>query len=451
MKIILVFMMCVPAMALADSAMPIPAPDPVALEVMSSAANQNASAGYNAATDYSNARAYQAAAQTAQDIANQDAAQSSFGYSDWQLAASEAQGVANDQTTQSLKQTLIEQQNQVDENTAYLAELNAVAGVQQANDRAVQLVVKSGSVSSFGNITSATGVQQGQLSQINDTSYVSAGATTQALMNGLSTDGYEANIQAIQDEQNAQSCGNPYCAAAWMAANAVEQGIADADYNANVAAAPVLGTALNSAALTTSLSNASQQLMQIQSFTGVTQGQATGTTSTTQALQQIAAQTGVNQGQASHMVDINTAPYVNASDNQQSALNSASQQNENDAWTAAQAWQAGLNAQHAISAATTIENYDSSMAGNSGSIFGTLVWQQAAAIAQTEIDQLSGIYDTQQAIQNAATSDENNTYNTANSIAPTISDSLNTAASSIANSHAQNTLQQISAATGVAQ
>ncbi len=446
----------VPAAALANPVVtiPVPVPNSAALNSLNTAASDNASAGYSAGVEYFAGRAYQAAAQTAQGIANQDLAHARSFYSyDWRQAAGEARSVANQQTVLSQDQSSMSNQDQATEAAGYTNELNAVPSVQQANDSAVQSSVNSSATNSFGSITGHTGVQQGQVSMINDTSYIFAGAATQALMNGLTTDGYQSNIDAIDAAQMAaaDAAAQDYAGAAYEAAvNSSMQAEADTDYAQNVAAGAVLANALDTAALTTALSDASQQLQQIQSLTGVVQGQNAGAATTARAVQQTTSQTGVPQGQAATMVSTDTS-YTHAADSQQSALNSVSQQNENDAWTAAQSWQLGLNAQYAQQAAQSIEQYDVSMEGSAPNVCSRSVWAQAAAIARTAADQQASIYDTQSSIQNAATLDENSTNVSANAIAPIISSTLDTAASSAANSAAQNTLQQISIATGVAQ
>ena len=455
-RLALVMMFAISPTVFADVTVtpPVPAPNPAAQDNLSSAAGQNATSGYNAGVDSYVGMAYQAAASTAQDIATQDLSNATSLYAyEWQQAAAEAQTVANDQSTLALNQGSITSQDQATEQAGYDNELNSVAGVQQSNDSAVQSSVNSSASSSMSDITSQTGVQSGQVSMINDTSYILAGAATQSLMNGLTTDGYQSNINAVNaaEAEAIDAAAQNYAGAAYEASvNSSMQAEADTDYAANVAAAPTLSTALDGAALTTALSDASQQLQQIQALTGVSQGQNAGTTSTAQATQQTSALTGVSQSQTSGLVSTDTS-YTSAADSQQTTLNNTSQQNENDAWTAAQAWQAGLNAQYAEQAAETIYQYDVSMEGSGGSsIFGS-AWAQAAAIAQTSADQQASIYDSQSSAQNAATSDENNTYASANSVAPTISNTLDTAASNAATSDAQNVIQQISAATGVAQ
>ena len=453
--LILVMLATVSAIAIADSSTPVPAPNPAPQDALSAAANQNATDGYDAGVANFAGQAYQAAAQTAQGIASQDTAQAAMSMdptelTEWQQAISEAQSVASDQLTLSADRASVVQQGQSSQNNDYTSELNAVPGVQQANDSAAQSAANDGTASSLSGVASQTGVQQGQVSMISDTSYLLAGAVTQALMNGLSTSGYQANWDAITAYQTAMACGAvPGCAAFWMGVNAMYQSEADADYAANVAAAPTLGTALNGAALSTVLSDAGQQLQQIQGLTGVTQGQNAGATTTAQAMQQTTAQTGVATGQSATVPSTDTS-YTSAADSQQSTLNSLSQQNQNDAWTAAQSWQAGLNAQYAEQAASTIKQYDISMESSVEST-DPLVWVQAAAIAQTAEDQQASVYDAQSSNQNLATTDENNTYSSANALAPTISDTLDTAAANAAISTSQATLQQIGADTGVSQ
>jgi hypothetical protein len=318
--------------------------------------------------------------------------------------------------------------------------------VAQSNSDSAQASASSGAANSLSGISAQTGVQTGQVTPHDDTGYLAAGAATQALMNNLSTIGFEANRTAVQDAQNAASCGNPYCAAAWWAANAVEQNMANSAYAGNVAAAPVLGGALNAAAAASAISSAADSLQQIQSMTGVQQGQAAGATSTMDALQQITAQTGVQTGQSATAANADTA-YTSAADAQQASLNAASQQNQHDAVTAAQAWQAGLSAQYSEKAANAISQYDASMAGKTGDP----TWTQAAAIAQQSADQQQSVYGAQQAVQASATTDGNATYSAATAAAPAIGNTLNTAASTAATTDASSTLQQIGAATGVPQ
>ena len=423
------------------------APDPQS--TLSAAATQNTTSAYDAGVAYYDQQAYQAAANTAQDISNQDAANaggSTLGGDVWQQAADQAQSVANDNQTQADSRIPVQQQDQSSEASAYSTEVNAAPAVAQSNSDSTQASASSGAANSLSDISAQTGVQTGQVTLHDDTSYLAAGAATQALMNNLSTTGFEANKTAVQDAQNAASCGNPYCAAAWWAANAVEQNMANSAYAGNVAAAPVLGGALNTVAAASAVSNAANSLQQIQSMTGVQQGQTAGAISTRDALQQITGQTGVQTGQSATAANTGTA-YTSAADAQQASLNAASQQNQNDAVTAAQAWQAGLSAQYSEKAANAISQYDASMAGKTGDP----TWTQAAAIAQQSADQQQTVYDAQQAVQTSATADGNATYSAATAAAPAIGNTLNAAASSAATADASSTLQQIGAATGVPQ
>ena len=432
---------------------PAPAPDPGAQQTLSAAANRNATSAYNAGMAMTNQQAYQAAANTAQDISNQDAANvgsgySGMGYSDaWQQASDQAQSVANNNQAEADNQIPIQQQSQASQNSAYGAEVAAAPAVAQSNGAAAQSSAASGSAQSSNSIAQSTGVPQGQPTVTNNTGeYLIAGAATQAAMNGLAVTGFTANKTAYQDAQNAASCGNPWCAAGWMAANAVEQNIANTAYSANVAAAPVLGTALNTAAAASALSSAAGTLQQIQSMTGVQQGQTAGSTNAQQALAQTTAQTGVQQGQSATIASADTS-YTSAADAQQATLNATSQQNQNDAVTAAQAGIAGLNAEYSRNAANQIASYDNSQAQSTGDP----TWTQAAGIAQQQVDQQQGIYDTQQAIQNQAIAAGNTSGAVANAMAPGIGNTLNTAASSSAAAQAQTTLQGIGATTGVPQ
>ncbi|MHB1666535.1 hypothetical protein [Thiomonas sp.] len=441
-----------PLLAFSQTA-PAPVPDPTAQQALSTAAKQNSTSAYNAGVAYDDQQAYQAAANTAQDISNQDAASvgsgySGMGYSDaWQQASDQAQSVANDNQTQADNQIPVQLQSQASQNTAYSAEVAAAPAVAQSNSDAAQSSAASGSAQSNSSIAESTGVPQGQPTVTNNTGeYLIAGAATQAAMNGMTSTGFTANKTAYQDAQNAASCGSPYCAAGWMAANAVEQNIANGAYAGNVAAAPVLGAALNTAAAASALSSAAGTLQQIQSMTGVQQGQTAGSTNTQQALTQTTAKTGVQQGQSATMANTDTS-YTSAADAQQATLNATSQKNQNDAVTAAQAGIAGLNAEYSRNAANQIASYDNSQAQSTGDP----TWTQSAGIAQQQVEQQASIYGTQQAIQISETNDGNSTYSAATAAAPAIGNTFNAAASTTATTDASSTLHQIGAATGVPQ
>ncbi|SCC91923.1 Cell wall surface anchor family protein (modular protein) [Thiomonas sp. X19] len=432
---------------------PAPTPDPTAQQSLSASANQNSTSAYNGGMSYYNQQAYQAAANTAQDISSQDASNAGsgydgIGYSDaWQQAADQAQSVATGNQTQADAQIPVQQQSATSQGASYNAEVSAAPAVAQSNSDAAQSAASSGAAQSTTSIAQSTGVPQGQPTVTNHTGeYLIAGAATQAAMNGLSVTGFTANKTAYQDAQNAASCGNPWCAAGWMAANAVEQNIANGAYAANVAAAPVLGTALNVAAAASALNSAKGTLQQIQSMTGVTQGQTAGSTNTQQALAQTTTQTGVQQGQSATAVSADTS-YTSAADAQQNALGAAAQQNQNAAVTAAQAGLAGLSAEYSRNAANQIASYDNAQAQSTGDP----TWTQAAGIAQNEVDQQQGIYDYQQNIQNQAIATGNTTAAQENALSPSIGGTLNTAAQNAAANQSSTTLQNIGAQTGVPQ
>jgi len=431
---------------------PAPAPDPSAQQSLSAAVNANGNATYDAGMAYYNQQAYQAAANTAQDISNQDASNSGgggrYGYGDaWQQDADQAQTVANDNQTQADDQIPIQNQNETTQASSLNTAQNGAQPTAQANSTAAQSAAQQGASQSLADIGQQTSVQQGQPTVTNHTGeYLIAGAATQAAMNGLSVTGFTANKTAYQDAQNAASCGNPWCAAGWMAANAVEQNIANGAYAANVAAAPVLGTALNVAAAASALNSAKGTLQQIQSMTGVTQGQTAGSTNTQQALAQTTTQTGVQQGQSATAVSADTS-YTSAADAQQNALGAAAQQNQNAAVTAAQAGLAGLSAEYSRNAANQIASYDNAQAQSTGDP----TWTQAAGIAQNEVDQQQGIYDYQQNIQNQAIATGNTTAAQENALSPSIGGTLNTAAQNAAANQSSTTLQNIGAQTGVPQ
>ena len=416
---------------------------------LSTAATQNSTSAYNAGTAYYDQQAYQAAVSTAQNISNQDAANSSYGSDAWQQAADQAQSVANDNQIQADDQIPIQQQNQTSEDSAYGAEVTSAPAVAQSNSDTAQTTATASATSSLAGISGQTGIPQGQITPGNDTSYWVAGAATQALMNKLSTDGYQSNIDAVQAAQQAaiDAADQDYGGAAYeMSVNAAKQSEANADYAANTAAAPVIAGALNAAAAASAISSATNSLQQIQTLTGVQQGQTGGAANIQDALRQTTIQTGVETGQ-SGTVPSNDTSYTGAADVQQASLNATSQQNENDTWTAAQAWQSGLSAQYSKNAADNISQYDNSMATSTSDP----TWTQAASIAQQAVDQQQSIYDTQQSIETSATNDGNTTYGVATAAAPGIGNTLDTVAGSAAAVDAAGNLQQIGAATGVAQ
>lgn len=435
---------------------PAPAPDPTAQQTLSAAANANGTATYNAGIAYYNQHAYEAAANTAQDISIQDAQNAGSGYGGWfgstdawRQAADQAQTVANQNQAQADNQIPIQNQNEAQQGSSLSAATDAAQLTAHSNSTAAQSAAAQGGSQSFADIGAQTGVQQGQPTVTNNTGeYLMAGAATQAVMNGLATSGYSANIAAYQAAQNAASCSgwNAGCAAFWWAVNASEQAAANAAYAGNVAAAPVLGTALDVAAAASALKSAQGTLNQISSMTGVQQGQVAGATHAQQALALTSAQTGVQQGQPATAASTDTS-YTQAADAQQNALGAAAQQNQNAAVTAAQAGIAGLSAEYSRNAANQIASYDNSQAQATGDP----TWTQAAGIAQQQADQQQGIYSYQQNIQNQAIATGNTTAAQANAMAPGIGGTLNTAAQSAATAQANTTLQNIGRQTGVPQ
>lgn len=427
---------------------PAPVPDPTAQQGLSTAATTNGTATYNGATAFYYQQAYQAAANTAQDISNQDAQNVGNGYGSsdaWQEAADQAQTVANQNQSQADAEVQAQTQAGSEQSSSLNSATDVTQPTAQSNSTAAQSAANQGSSQSFADISSQTGVPQGQPTVTNNTGeYIIAGAATQALMNGLATTGYQANISAYQDAQNAASCGNPGCAAGWMAANAVEQNIANGAYAGNVAAAPVMSAALNVAAAASALKSAQGTLSQISSMTGVAQGQTAGSTNAQDAFSLTSAQTGVQQGQPQVGTDTS---YTSAADSQQTALGAVAQQNQNAAINAAQAWQYGLSAEYSQKAAQSIADYDNSQAQATGDPN----WTSAAQIAQNEVTNQSGIYTAQQTIQNQNIATGNATATQANAMAPDIGNTLNTAAQNSATTQASATLQNIGAQTGVAQ
>ncbi|SCC94669.1 Cell wall surface anchor family protein (modular protein) [Thiomonas sp. X19] len=445
-------------LALAQTLPPAPAPVPDAQTTMRTAATQNGSSAYSGGMAYFDQQAYQDAANTAQDIANQDAANaSSGGYgvglsgsTAWQDAAAQAQGVANDQQNLVDAQVTVQQQGSSSQAGAYSTESAQAPVVAQNDNSAAQTSASSGESASNASITQSTGVPQGQPTVTNNTAeYLAAGAATQAMMSGEATDGYQSNIDAYKAalQAAADAASYNYGGAAYeTAVNLQKQAEANADDAGGVSAAPALAGALDVAAAASAVNSASGTLQQIQSMTGVQQGQTAGATTTQDALQQTTADTGVQQGQAATTPSTDTS-YTHAADTQQASLNAAGQQNQTDAETSAQAWQTGVSAQYSENAANTIASYDNSMASSTGDPN----WTSAAAIAQTSADQQQTIYGQQQVIQTHATNDGNATNAAANAEAPGVGNTLDSAASAAATANSTNTLQQIGAATGVPQ
>ncbi|SCC93514.1 Cell wall surface anchor family protein (modular protein) [Thiomonas sp. X19] len=449
-------------LALAQTLPPAPAPVPDAQTTMRTAATQNGSSAYAGGMAYFDQQAYQDAANTAQDIANQDAANASgggggggygvglSGSTAWQDAAAQAQGVANDQQNLADAQVTVQQQGSSSQAGAYSTESAQAPVVARNDNSAAQTSASSGESASNASITQGTGVQQGQPTVTNNTSdYLAAGAATQAMMSQAATDGYQSNIDAYKAalQAAADAASYNYGGAAYeTAVNLQKQAEADADYAGGVSAAPILSGAMDAAAAASAVNSASGTLQQIQSMTGVRQGQTAGATSTQEALRQTTAGTGVQTGQAATAASTDTS-YTSAADSQQASLNASSQQNENDAETAAQAGRAGLDAEFSMNAANTIASYDNTMGASSADP----AWTQAAAIAQQQVDQNQQVYGQQQAIQTSATNDGNATYSAATAAAPDIGNTLNTAAGSAGTNDANTTLQQIGAATGVPQ
>ena len=414
-----------PVVALAGS----PAPDPALQNNLSTTQDQNLNDAYTAGTSYQNYEADTAAVNTAQDIANQD--QRINDYLVANQAAQEAQSVATGSQTQASQQLAQQQPAVTDGNVTAQSAANQAPNVAQSGAANGQASASSDFATQTSGITASTGVQMGQLTPNTDVSYALAGAGEQAVMSGLATAGYQANDNAYQAAMNAAGCGiNAGCYAFWMGMNQMYQGIADAEYAANVAAAPVLAAIDDAAALAHANSDAQSMFAQITSMTGVTQGVPVACTP------------------APVTPNTNTG-YTNAANTDWNSMQAAEQQNNQATVNAVQAWQQNAAAQAEEDAANQIVSYDQSQ--EKKTFFDSSAWMQAASIAQGEATGYQTQAASQLAVQQQNITIGDTSYTSADALAPAVGTELDTAASAAANTNAANAIQQISTATGVAQ
>ncbi len=444
----IVLLSTAPAVALADA----PAPDPTLQSTLTTTQNQNLNDAYTAGTSYQNYEADTSAANTAQDIATQDLnSGGGFGsYTVMQQAAQEARSVATDYQNQASQQLAQQQPAVTDGNATADSAATLAPAVAQSGAANGQVYASSDFATQSSGTQASTGVSMGQLTPGTDVTYALAGAGEQAVMSGLATGGYQANDNAYQAAMNAAGCGiNAGCYAFWIAMNEMYQGIADADYAANVAAAPVLAAIDDAAAVTHATSDAQNMFAQITSLTGVAQGQNAGAATTAQATQQTTAQTGVTQGQTADMTSTDTS-YTNAADGDWSSMQAAEEQNNQATVNAAQAWQQNAAAQASEDAANQIAGYDEAQARSS---FNSdyQAWMQAAGIAQNEAGQYQSQAAGQLAIQQQNITTGNTSYVSADALAPSVGAELDNAAAQAASTDAANVIQQINSAAGVAQ
>ena len=402
-----------------------PAPDPVLQGNLSTEQNQNLNDAYTAGTSYQNYEADTAAANTAQDIANQDQSRIND-YLVANQAAREAQGVAASYQTQASQQMALQQPAVTDGDATATSAATLAPGVAQSGAANGQAYASSDFATQASGMQASTGVPMGQLTPSTDVSYALTGAGEQAVMNGLATGGYQANDNAYQAAMNAAGCGiNAGCYAFWMAMNAMYQGIADADYAANVAAAPVLAAIDDAAAMAHATSDAQNMFSQITGQTGVAQGTPVAYTPVP--------------------VTPNTdTSYTNAANADWNSMQAAESQNNQATVNAVQAWQQDAAAQAEEDAANQIASYDQTQAGRT--YFSE--WTQAASIAQNEASRYQNQAAGQLAVQQQNIVTGNSSYGSATSFAPSVASELDNAAAAAASTDAANAIQQINNATG---
>jgi hypothetical protein len=427
-KTLLWTLLFAPVVALAGA--PAPAPDSTLQNSLSTTQDQNLNDAYTAGTSYQNYEADTAAANTAQDIANQDASQISD-YMVARQANTEAQAVGANQQTQASNALSIQAPAVNDGNTTAASAATQAPNVAQSGAANGQAYASSDFATQTSSITAATGVQMDQLTPNTDVSYALAGAGEQAVLNGLATGGYAANDNAYQAAMNAAGCGiNAGCYAFWMGMNAMYQGIANTEYAANVAAAPALAAIDDAAALAHANSDAQTMFAQITNMTGVAQG------------------TPVPYKPVPVTPSTDTS-YTNAANTDWNSMQAAEDQNNKATVDAVQAWQQDAAAQAQEDAANHIASYDQSQARTT--FFDSFAWMQAASIAQGEASGYQNQVANELALQQQNITAGNTSYTSANALAPSVGNELDSAASTAASTDATNVIQQIGSATGVAQ
>ena len=423
-------LLLIPVTALAGS----PASDPALQNSLTATQNQNLNDAYTAGTSYQNYESDTSAANTAQDIANQDFnSGSGFGgfgsYAVMQQAAQQAQEVASSYQNQAAQAMAQQQPAVTDGNTTAQSAATQAPDVAQSGAASGQTYASSDFVTQTSGIQASTGVPMGQLTPNTDVSYALAVAGEQAVMNGLSTGGYQANDNAYQAAMNAAGCGiNAGCYAFWIAMNEMYQGIADADYAANVAAAPVLAGIDDAAALAHAGSDAQSMFAQIQNLTGVAQGTPVAYTPVP-------------------VTPSTDTSYTNAANADWNSMQAAEDQNNQATVNTVQAWQQNAAAQASVDAANRIASYDQTQAGNAFSL-DYQAWMQAARIALNAANQYQSQAASEYAIQQQNITTGNSSYASANALAPSVGSELDNAAATAASTDAASTIQKIDSAAG---
>ncbi len=364
------------------------------------------------------------------------AQQDDTAYQAWLAAVNGAQAVSNQQSALAAEQGALAQQAQQSQQSSDAALLNT--DVPQAQSDTANQAASSGnpeSQQSLASVQQQTGVQQGQVqpsvaSETSNIAYIGAATAGQASMAAMARSNQTANIQATQDAQNASSCGNPWCAAAWWAANAVEQQTANGLYTAQMAAAP---------ALATTYITASKQAAQ--SSYDTVQGQ-------------IGQMTGVQQQTTALPTSVNQTPYAVTNDTSYQAVGSGqnaqqvsdAQTNTHATWQAAQDWSNGLQAQTQEQAAQTIQNQDLSAASQSTDPYAQQAWQGAAGIAGQQSSSDGGLYAQDQSALAYDTATQNSSATAVQNDTTEQAQAMNNAASRSALSSFDATLQSINAA-----
>lgn len=408
------------------------APDPLLQNDLNGYQGQNLNDGYTAGTASLMYQAYTDAAHVATDIAHIDQQDSYGGHGSrqaWQSAALEANQIATAQQNLANQQQVLQQQAEASANTTQVQASSIAPAVAQSGAASGQAAASQDFTIQTSTIQWQTGVSSGQVTPSSSVAYALAGAGEQALMNGLSTSGYQANVSAYTAYQTAMACGVvPGCAAFWMGVNAMYQSEADADYAANVAEAPVLAGIDDAAALAAATTDAQHLFQQINSMTGTQQGVAV-------------------QYTPAPIIISNSTRYTQVANTDWNSMQAADSQNLQAGINASQAWQADSAAQTSVNAANQIATYDQSMAHRSSRV-DYRAWMGAANVARQVENQNQMAASGQRVIQQRNVNQGDSSYVTSMTLAPAVGTELDGAASSAAGNDATRVLQQIHNITG---
>jgi len=335
---------------------------------------QQASADASSATDPTTA---QADAQQAQAYAQQaqywtgKAQQDDDAYQAWLAASSGAQAESGQQTANAAAQGALNAQQQAQQQSSYNTLFTSDVPQAQSDTAQQAIAGNPESQASLDTIAQQTGVAQGQMqpavsAQSADTGYLAAAAAGQAAMSGLAMANQQANIQAVQAAQNAQSCGTPGCSAAWWAVNQAAQQTANGLYASQIAAAPALASTYITAGTQAAQSSFDSVQSQIGQLTGVSQ-QITATlpTAVSPALFTVTNDTSYET--------------IGQSQNDQQVTDATT--NTTATFNAVQDTYNGLQAQTQADAAQTVAQQDTAAAQAATSASAQQAWQGAAAIA----------------------------------------------------------------------